>query len=63
MLPTRCVAYDGDRDTDATGRAHNPYLRLEWKPDVTTLINEGAKLLFPPVREAEEVAPVSDKFD
>lgn len=61
----RCVAYDGtsSEDSEAVARARNPYLRLVWKPDVDSLTNEEARVLFPPTTDIEVLAPTFDKFD
>ncbi|KAL9047293.1 MAG: hypothetical protein Q9214_000093 [Letrouitia sp. 1 TL-2023] len=61
----RCVAYDGysSEGSAALARARNPYLRLVWNPDIESLTNKEVRVLFPPTTDAQQLAPLFDKFD
>ncbi|KAF2180125.1 hypothetical protein K469DRAFT_640404, partial [Zopfia rhizophila CBS 207.26] len=62
----RCVAYNGgDRSRPRTrrGQLPNPYTRLVWRPDISTLNFDQAKRLFPPTVAIGEVWNIFHMMD
>ncbi|ORY09578.1 KR domain-domain-containing protein [Clohesyomyces aquaticus] len=57
----RTLSYiGGEQNTGPLQKSQNPYTRLVWKPDISTLTNSKARELFPPKIPAGEV---SDTFE
>lgn len=59
----RCVAYDTTAGTVPSLSERNLYLRLVWKPDVSSLTNDQARNLFQQTTDIQKLAPIFDKFD
>ncbi|MCJ1377213.1 hypothetical protein MMC17_000305 [Xylographa soralifera] len=59
----RCVSYDGSSGSSNTESVRSPYLRLVWKPDISSMTRDQADELFPPTTDARKLRPIFEKSD